>query len=126
MVKVIYETDPISSTLIMHTANQKKKKKYINSYVHAIKKKTKSQSTNHLNFSSHMILILSMQYIYLFIISRLRDFFVFLFFSIFLTKTVCFVFPSTFFSTPLHSYSPHKFTNHFQFMCVIHSTNNYT
>ena len=27
MVKVIYETDPISSTLIMHAANQKKKKK---------------------------------------------------------------------------------------------------
>ena len=42
MVKVIYETDPISSTLIMHAANQKKKrKKYINSYVHAIKKKQK-------------------------------------------------------------------------------------
>ena len=127
MVKVIYETDPISSTLIMHAANQKKKKKYINSYVHAIKKKTtKCQSTNHLNFSSHLILILSMEYIYLFIISCLRDFFVFLFFSIFLTETVCFVFPSTFFSTPLHSYYPHKFTNHFQFMCAIHSTNNYT
>ena len=27
MVKVIYETDPISSTLIMHAANPKKKEK---------------------------------------------------------------------------------------------------
>ena len=126
MVKVIYETDPISSTLIMHAVNPKKKKK-VHRFLRARckQKKTKSQSTNQLNSSSHLILILSMQYIYLFIISHLRDFFVFLFFSTFLTETVCFVFPSTFHSTPLHSYSPHKFTNHFQFMCVIHSTNNY-
>ena len=41
MVKVIYETDPISSTLIMHAVNQKKEKKYINSYVHAVNKKNK-------------------------------------------------------------------------------------
>ena len=27
MVKVIYETDPISSTLIMHAVNQKKKQR---------------------------------------------------------------------------------------------------
>ena len=41
MVKVIYETGPILSTLIMHVANQKEKEKNINSYVHAIKKKNK-------------------------------------------------------------------------------------
>ena len=41
MVKVIYETDLISSTLIMHAVNQKKKKKYIDSYVHAVNKKNK-------------------------------------------------------------------------------------
>ena len=40
MVKVIYETDPISSTLIMHVVNQKKKK-YIDSYVHTVNKKNK-------------------------------------------------------------------------------------
>ena len=58
MVKVIYEIDPISSTLIMHAVNQKKKKKvhkflrahckqkkkkkkYIDCYVHAVNKKNK-------------------------------------------------------------------------------------
>ena len=40
MVKVICETHPISSTLIMHAVN-KKKKKYIDSYVHDVNKKNK-------------------------------------------------------------------------------------
>ena len=35
----------------------KKQKKYIDSYVHAVNKNTKIQSTNHLNSSSHLILI---------------------------------------------------------------------
>ena len=51
MVKVIYETGPILSTLIMHVANQKEKEKNINSYVHAIKKQKVNQpitSTSHL------------------------------------------------------------------------------
>ena len=46
MVKVIYETDLISSTLIMHAVNQKKKKKYIDSYVHAVNKKKNKKSIN--------------------------------------------------------------------------------
>ena len=53
MVKVTYEIDHISSTLIMHAVNQKKKKK-VHKFLRArYKKKTKSQSTNHLNSSSH-------------------------------------------------------------------------
>ena len=40
MVKVIYETDPISSTLIMHAANQKKKKK-VHKFLRARYKKNK-------------------------------------------------------------------------------------
>ena len=55
--------------------NNKKIKKYIDSYVHIVKKKKKIQSTNHLNSSSHLILILCMEYIHIFIISFLRDFF---------------------------------------------------
>ena len=46
----------------VYTVNQKKKKKYIDSYVHTVKKKTKIQSTNHLNSLSHLIFILCMEY----------------------------------------------------------------
>ena len=81
----------------VHIVNQKKQRKYIDSYnmeekkmidMHTVKKKKvhrflrtrckkkkKIQSTNHLNFSSHLILILCIEYIHIFIISRLRDFF---------------------------------------------------
>ena len=55
----------------VHAVNKKKQKKYINSYMHAVnkkskeskQKKTKIQSINHLNSSSHLILILNMKYI---------------------------------------------------------------
>ena len=113
----------------VHTVNQKKKK--VHRFLHACykkKKKTKIQSTNHLNSSSHLILILSMEYIHLFIISRLKDFFCLFILQYFFDQSslLCDSINLLLHSTPLHSYSPHNFTNYFQFMCVIHSTNNYT
>ena len=45
----------------------KKQKKYIDSYVHAVNKNTKIQSTNHLNSSSHLILIQHYSYVHRFL-----------------------------------------------------------
>ena len=55
-------------------ARCKKKKKYIYSYVQTVNKKTKIQSTNHLNSSSHLILIRHYSYVHRFLFSNIYSF----------------------------------------------------
>ena len=54
MVKVIYETDPISSTLIMHVVNQKKKKK-VHKFLRAHCKQKKQKVNQPITSTSHLI-----------------------------------------------------------------------
>ena len=54
MVKVIYETGPISSTLIMHVANQKEKKKK-HKFLRARYKKKKQKVNQPITSTSHLI-----------------------------------------------------------------------